>query len=159
LKNEKEKEMKFNKFAFVIAFVLTAILFAEVALHADEADESTKLTFSKPVEIPGQVLPAGTYLFKLADRNDLNLVRIFNADGTRLYATLQTISTDRPQASDDAVVVLAQERTGGPEALLKWFYSGSTSGHQLVYLKQQEQQLAQSRQQTIQVKEAAEAGD
>jgi hypothetical protein len=56
--------MRFNKFAFVIAFVLTAILFAEVALHADEADESAKLTLSKPVEIPGQVLPAGTYLFK-----------------------------------------------------------------------------------------------
>jgi hypothetical protein len=30
--------MKFNKLAFVIAFVLTAVLFAEVALHAAEAD-------------------------------------------------------------------------------------------------------------------------
>ena len=30
--------MKFNKLAFVIAFGLAAVLFAEVALHAAEAD-------------------------------------------------------------------------------------------------------------------------
>jgi len=151
--------MRFNKFAFVIAFVLTAVLFAEVALHADEADESVKLTFSKPVEIPGLVLQAGTYLFKLADRNDVNLVRVFSSDGTRLYATLQTVSAERKDPAGDVLITLAEQSKGRPEALVKWFYPGSTSGHQFVYPKQQEQQLAQSRQQTIQVKEAAEAGD
>ena len=39
--------MKFNKLALVITFVLTAVLFAEVALHAEEADQSTKITFSQ----------------------------------------------------------------------------------------------------------------
>jgi len=151
--------MRFKKVAFVIAFVLTAVLFAEVALHADEADESAKLTFSKPVEIPGLVLPAGTYLFKLADRNDLNLVRVFSSDGTRLYATLQTVSAERMDPAGDTLITLAEQSNGRPEALMKWFYPGSTSGHQFVYPKQQEQQLAQSPQQTIQVKEAAEAGD
>jgi hypothetical protein len=151
--------MRFKKFAFVIAFVFTAILFAEVALHADEADESAKLTFTKPVEIPGQVLPAGTYLFKLADPNDLNLVRVFSSDGTRLYATLLTVSAERTDPAGDALITFAEQSNGRPEALVKWFYPGSTSGHQFVYPKQQEQQLAQSRQQTIQVKEAAEAGD
>jgi len=34
---------------------------------ADESDEKTVFTFSGPVEIPGQVLPAGTYVLKLAD--------------------------------------------------------------------------------------------
>jgi hypothetical protein len=151
--------MRFKKVAFVIAFVLTAILFAEVALHADEADESAKLTFSKPVEIPGQVLPAGTYLFKLADRNDQNLVRVFSSDGTRPYATPQTVSAERMDPAEDALITLAEQSNGRPEALVRWFYPGSTSGHQFVYPKQQEQQLAQSRQQTIQVKEAVEAGD
>jgi hypothetical protein len=151
--------MRFKRFAFVIALVLTAVLFAEVALHAGEADESAKLTFSKPVEIPGLVLPAGTYLFKLADRNDLNLVLVFSSDGTRLYATLQTVSAERMDPAGDVLITLAEQSNGRPEALVKLFYPGSTSGHQFVYPKQQEQQLAQSRQQTIQVKEAAEAGD
>ena len=151
--------MKFNKLAFVVAFVLAAILFAEVYAHADEANQSTKLTFSKPVEIPGQFLQAGTYLFKLADSNDLNLVRIFNADGTRLYATIQTISTKRAEPTGDTVVTLAQQPNGRPDALLKWFYPGDMTGHEFVYPKQEEQQLAQYRQQTIAVQEAAEAGD
>ena len=39
--------MRFNKLAFVIAFVLTAVLFTEVALHAEEADQSTTITSSQ----------------------------------------------------------------------------------------------------------------
>lgn len=151
--------MKFNKLAFVVAFVLSAILFGAVYTHADEADQSTKLTFIKPVEIPGQFLPAGTYLFKLADSNDLNLVRIFSADGTRLYATLQTISTQRAESTGDTVITLVEQPNGRPDALLNWFYPGDTTGHQFVYPKQEEQQLVQYRQQTIAVKVTAEAGD
>ena len=36
--------------------------------NADEWDQKTTFTFSGPVEIPGQVLQAGTYVFKLADQ-------------------------------------------------------------------------------------------
>lgn len=150
--------MKFNKLAFVVAFVLSVILFAEVYAHADETNQSTKLTFSKPIEIPGQFLPAGTYLFKLADSNDLDLVRIFSADGTRLYATVQTISTKRAEPTGDTVVTLAEHPNGRPDALLKWFYPGDTTGHEFVYPDQEQQQLAQYRQRTISVKETAEAG-
>lgn len=151
--------MKFKKLAFVVAFVLSAILFAEVALHADERDQSTKVTFSKSIEIPGQFLSAGTYLLKVGDSNDLNLVQIFNADGTRLYATLQTISTQRSEATEGTVLTLARQPNGRPNALLKWFYPGETTGREFVYPKQEEQQLTQYRQQTIAVKETAEAGD
>ena len=34
--------MKFNKIAFLIAFVLSAILFAEVYAHADETNQAAK---------------------------------------------------------------------------------------------------------------------
>lgn len=146
--------MRFNKIAFAVALVFSAILFAEVALHADEWEQSTKLTFSKPVEIPGQILPAGTYLFKLADTNDRNLVQIFNADGSRLYGTLLTISTERRNPTDEGAVTLTQQINGKPNTLLKWFYPGDMTGHEFVYPDQEEQQIAQYRQQTIAVKEA-----
>jgi hypothetical protein len=135
------------------------VLFLEVVAHADEGDQSIKITFSQATEIPGQILPAGTYLFKLADPNELNLVRIFNSEGTRLYATLQTVTTERSKPTGDTVVVLAEQPDGRPETLVKWFYPGNTSGHELVYSKQEEQQLAQDRQQTIKAKETAQAGD
>ncbi|HTA68434.1 MAG TPA: hypothetical protein VK776_09155 [Bryobacteraceae bacterium] len=48
---------------------------------ADEWDQKTVFTFSGPVEIPGQVLPAGTYVFKLADSpSNRNIVQIFSKD-------------------------------------------------------------------------------
>lgn len=151
--------MRFNKIAFAVAFVFSAILFAEVALHADEWDQSTKLTFSKPIEIPGQTLPAGTYLFKLADLNDRDVVQVFNADGTHLYGSFQTISAERSDPTDNVAVTIAEQPDGRPGALIKWFYPGDTTGHEFVYPKQEEKQLAQYRQQMIVVKETAVAGD
>ena len=151
--------MKINKLALLIAFAIASVLFLEVAARADEADQSTKITFSQAIEIPGQILPAGTYLFKLADPNDLDVVRIFNSQGTRLYATLQTITAERAKPTGEAVVVLADQSEARAETLVKWFYPGDTSGHELVYSKQEEQQLAQTRQQTIVANESAQAGD
>jgi hypothetical protein len=151
--------MKINKVALLIAFAVASVLFLEVAAHADEANQLTKITFNQPIEIPGQILPAGTYLFELADPNDLNVVHIFNAAGTRLYATLQTVTAERRQPTGDTVVVLAERAEGRPETLVKWFYPGNTSGHELVYSKQEEQQLAQDRRQTVVADEAAQAGN
>jgi hypothetical protein len=151
--------MKMNKVALLIAFAVASVLFLEVAAHADENNQLTKITFNQPIEIPGQILPAGTYVFQLADPNDLNVIRIFNAEGTRLYATLQTITAERSEPTGKLVVVVAERPEGRPETLVKWFYPGNTSGHELVYPKQEEQQLAQDRQQTIVANEAAQAGD
>src|ERR1700692_2299720 len=151
--------MKINKVALLIAFAIASVLFLEVAAHADEMDQSIKITFSQAIEIPGQILPAGTYLFKLADPNDLDVVRIFNSEGTRLYATLQTVTAERSKPTGDTVVVLAEQPEGKPETLVKWFYPGSPAGHELVYSRQEEQQLAQAQQQTIKVQQTAQAGD
>ena len=150
--------MKFNKLAFLAGFAITAFLFAEVAAHADEADQTTKLTFDEPVEIPGQTLPAGTYLFKLADQDDMDMVRIFNAAGTHLYATLHTVSAQRGEPAGNTVLIMS-EPNGGTPALLKWFYPGNTFGHEFVYSKQEEQQISQDRQQTLVVNQTVEAGD
>ena len=148
--------MRMNKFAFLLGLVITAILFAEVAAHADTLDRYTKLTFSEPIAIPGQVLPAGTYVFRLPLDHSLNLVQITNVEGTRVYATLNAISTERAQRTGDTVLVLADQKPGTPEALVKWFYPGDINGQQFVYPKAEEQQLAAAPQETV---NATEAGD
>src|SRR6267154_4519254 len=107
--------MKINKRYIAIGLIVAFSLFLGLAAHADESDETTKITFSEPIQIPGQVLPAGTYLFKLASSDDLNVVQIFNADRTVLYATLNTISTDRPEPTDHTVVALAEQGTEQPD--------------------------------------------
>jgi hypothetical protein len=59
------------------------------SVRADEWDKKTVVTFGDSVEIPGQVLPAGTYVFRLADSaSDRHIVQIWNADQTQILATI-----------------------------------------------------------------------
>ena len=141
--------MKLNKTYILAGLIIAFSLFFGLAAHADESDEATKITFSQPVQIPGRVLPAGTYTFKLASSDDLHVVQIYNADRTVLYATLQTIATDRPEPTGFTVVALAEQGPGQPDALVKWFYPGRETGNEFVYPKQKENELAQDKQQMI----------
>jgi hypothetical protein len=63
---------------------------------ADERDKKTVVSFSEPVEIPGSLLPPGTYVFKLANSDsDRHIVQIFSADERHVYATLLAIPDER----------------------------------------------------------------
>jgi hypothetical protein len=142
--------MKINKGYIAVGLIIAFALFFELAAHADESDRATTITFSQSVQIPGQVLPAGTYMFKLADGDsNQNVVQIFNADRAVLYATLQTIATDRLEPTGDTVVTLAEQGAGQPDVLVKWFYPGRETGNEFLYPKQQEKELAQDKQETI----------
>jgi Protein of unknown function (DUF2911) len=141
--------MEINKSYIAVGLIIALSLFFGLAAHADEADESTTITFSQPIQIPGRVLPAGTYVFKLASTDDLNTVQVFNADRTVLYANLQTIATDRPEPTDHTVVALAEQGAGQPDVLLKWFYPGRETGKEFLYPQQKEKELAQDKQQTV----------
>ncbi len=142
--------MKINKGYIAVGLVIAFALFFELAAHADESDEATFMSFSAPVQIPGRVLPAGTYLFELADHgSEPNVVQVFSSDRTVLYGTFLTIATERPDPADDTTVALAQPEAGGTPVLVKWFYPGRDIGNEFVYSKQTEKELARDHQQTI----------
>jgi hypothetical protein len=143
-------KMKTNKGYIILGLMIALTLFFELAAHAELTDRSTKLTFSEPIQIPGEVLPAGTYLFRLADGDSgQHVVQIFNADGSIPYATVLTIATERPYPTGDTAVTLAKQGAGNPDARLKWFYPGCLTGNEFLYSKQKEKELAQDKQQTI----------
>ena len=142
--------MKIHKTYIVIGLIIAFAAFFELTAHADEFNQLSILTFSQPIHIPGQVLPAGTYLFKLVSSDtDRDLVQIFNSDQTHLYATFQTIPTERPTSTDDTAITFAERDPGSPDALLKWFYPGRLTGHEFVYSREEEKELAQDRQQVV----------
>jgi hypothetical protein len=142
--------MRMSKLNVMLGMVMTAGLFFNVAAHADQANQKTTITFSTPLQIPGEVLPTGTYMFKLAENgSDQNFVQIFNAGGTKLYATLLTVPTDRQKVTGNTTVILAEQGSGQPNALTKWYYPGEETGHQFIYPTQEEKQLAQDRMETI----------
>jgi hypothetical protein len=110
---------------------------------ADESDQKTVVTFSEPVDIPGQVLPAGTYVFKLADSGaDRDVVQVYNEDENHLYGTFLTIPDYRLRPAGKTIISFDERPTGSPEALKAWFYPGENYGHEFVYPKSRAVALA-----------------
>jgi hypothetical protein len=107
--------------------------------RASELDKKTIVTVNGPIQVPGKVLPAGTYVFKLALTNlsDQTLVSIFNADETQLITTIQGIPDYRVQAADRTIFQLEERPSRQPEALKAWFYPGDNSGVEFKYPKQE----------------------
>ena len=121
-----------------------AVAAASVA-QAQRIDNKTVLTFSQPVEIPGHVLPAGTYVFKLLDSmSDRHIVEVFNADQSKIIATVMAIPDYRLDATDKTVITFTETPSGSPEAIRAWFYPGNRTGQEFVYPKKRAVELARS---------------
>jgi hypothetical protein len=110
---------------------------------ADEWDKKTILTFSAPVEVPGRVLPAGTYVFKLLDSpSDRHIVQIYNKDENQLIATVLAVPDERLEARGKTVITFDERTSGSPEAVRAWFYPGNTIGQEFVYPHSRAQEIA-----------------
>ena len=125
----------------VIAGLLCGV--SAPSAHADEWNQETVLTFSQPVEIPGQVLPAGTYRFILFDSgSDRNIVQIFSSDWSKLYATLFTVPSERREPTGETAIRFAERPSDQPEAITTWFYPGEITGHEFIYWGKEARELA-----------------
>ena len=119
-------------FTGMICLMLLGTFFVQMG-RADMADKKTIVTINQPIQVPGKVLPAGTYVLKLLDSNHPTLVAIYNADETHLITTVVGISDSRIQISDKTVFQFEERPSGQPEALKAWFYPGDDSGVEFVY--------------------------
>lgn len=128
--------------AVALAIAGSGLASAGIA-RADEFDKKARITFSQPVEIPGRVLPAGTYVFKLADSmTDRHIVQIFTADESQILVTLLTIPDYRLPTTDQTVITFDEVVAGAPEAIRAWFYPGNSIGQEFVYPKSRAIELA-----------------
>jgi hypothetical protein len=135
---------------FVTIALLLAFLIALPAARADEANQAIKVTFDRPIQIPGRALPAGTYWFVLPDDiNEHHVVSIFNADRTMLIATLLTIDAERRQPTSDTAFTFTERGCSQQQAIVTWFYPGRTTGHEFLYSTQVRSELAKDKQFTI----------
>jgi len=103
---------------------------------ADEWDKKTTMTVNAPIQVPGKVLPAGRYVFKLLNSpSDRHIVQIFNADGTELQTTVLAIPNERLKPTGNTVFTFWEVPPGQPAALRAWFYPGDVFGQEFVYPK------------------------
>ena len=136
---------RFQFVAMLCCFVFVALAITP-QIKANDYNQKTTLTFSEPFEVPGinaQILPAGTYIFKLVDvQGDRNVVQIFSADETHVYTTILAIPNFRLKPTEKTVLTFKERGEGQPEAIKAWFYPGDTFGQEFVYPKKRAIELA-----------------
>jgi hypothetical protein len=121
------------------ASVLVVLVHA-MASGADAStfDKRTYFTFSQSVALPGVTLPAGTYMFRLADPTTTRrVIQVSDKEGTQSYALLLTMPAYRTEAAKDSEVRFLETPVGAPRAIDAWWYVGDSTGYAFMYSKQQ----------------------
>src|ERR1039457_538498 len=87
------------------AFCLGLVMLTGLSsAKADEWNRKTRMTFDQPIEVPGvgaQILPAGTYIFKIMDLPDRHVVQISNEAEDHVFTTILAIPKSRDEADRD----------------------------------------------------------
>lgn len=111
--------------------------------HAQTEDYRTYFTFSAPVQLPGVTLPAGKYLFRLADpTTGRKVVSVLSADGKTPLAMLHTIPNRMAEAPREAEIRFMETPANLPPAVKTWWYPGKSIGYEFIYPRAQALQLA-----------------
>lgn len=130
-----------------------ALLFAALSprtLRADDWNKKTLMTFSDAVQVPGATLPAGTYVFKLAESNaDRYIVQIFNERENHIYATALAIADIHLTTSGKTLVSFYEAPVGQPQPVKAWFYPGDNIGREFVYTKHEAALIAAVGKETV----------
>jgi len=115
---------------------------ARVAAQNTVPNERTFLTFSNTVEMPGVTLPAGTYVFRLADTPTRNVVQVLSKDEKDILGQWTFVQSQRAKATEDSVVMFKEMPEGTTPAVQYWYYPGETIGKEFIYPKDQGQKIA-----------------
>ena len=91
----------------LVAFLTLAVLTLSIGSRAEAqtANYRTYFTFSAPVTLPGQTLPAGKYIFRLADPDgSRKVINVLSGDGRRSLAMLHSIPNQATKPPKDAEI-------------------------------------------------------
>ena len=129
-------------FRAVCGVGLGIAMFASAA-QAQTEDKKTYFTFSGPVAVPGATLPAGKYLFRIADSTTTRrVIQVMSSDQKKSYALLNTIPDTRREPAKDATVSFYETPKGTAAAVKSWWYPGESTGYQFIFPRRQAIQIA-----------------
>jgi LPXTG-motif cell wall-anchored protein len=128
----------------IVALSAFAILALSIGTaRAQPEDYRTLFTFSAPVTLPGVTLPAGTYLFRLADpTTGRKVINVLSADGKRSLAMLHTIPNQLITAPQNAEIRFMEVSANTPLPIKTWWYPGKAIGYEFIYPRAQALELA-----------------
>ena len=115
--------------ASVLSLALTAPL-----LGSGVPVDTTRLTFSGPVRLPGVTLIAGTYMFERVEMTNPDVIVVRNADRTKVFYMGGTRRADRPAGlAPGRFVTMTEGPRGTVPAIEAWYPEGERYGHAFVY--------------------------
>jgi len=141
----------------IAAAVLTAA-FLTVATNAPAQDSNinqrTYLTFSGPVQMPGVTLPAGKYVFRLADTSLHNVMQVFDGEeksiiGQWFFIPKNRTTEEANAANGKPVVTFMEMPEGVTPAVKYYFYPTDLTGKEFIYPKDQALKLAAATHQPV----------
>jgi hypothetical protein len=144
-------------FSFIQTAACAALLlvaFSPRFVRADQWDKRTVVSFSDTVQVPGTTLPAGTYVFKLAESSaERFVVQVFNEREDHIFATLLAIPDYHMTTPEKTIISFYEAPPGQPEPIKAWFYPGDNLGREFVYSKSEAALIAQAGNQAVQTGE------
>jgi hypothetical protein len=119
-----------------LGLAVVYVTFSSTAM-AQLWDKKTTITINQPIEIPSTpaiVLPPGEYVLKLVNSpGTRTIVQFFNADETKLYATVMGIPDYRMVIPEKPEISFYEAQPGRAHPIRGWFYPGDNYGVEFVY--------------------------
>ena len=154
---DAKQEDRMKRFTSIAAAVFTAaFLTAATSASAQDANvnQRTYLTFSGPVQMPGVTLPAGKYVFRLADTSLHNVMQVFDSEekhiiGQWFFVPANRTSEEQSQANGKPVVMFREMPEGITPAVHFFFYPTDLTGKEFIYPKDQALKIAAATHETV----------
>ena len=154
---DAKQEDRMKRFTSIAAAVFTAA-FLTAATNASAQDSNvnqrTYLTFSGPVQMPGITLPAGKYVFRLADTALHNVMQVFDGEekhimGQWFFVPANRTNEEQSQANGKPVVMFREMPEGMTPAIHYFFYPTDLTGKEFIYPKDQALKIAAATHETV----------
>jgi hypothetical protein len=102
--------------------------------HVSLSPSEHLLVFQNPIEIPGAVLPAGAYIFRLPTPS---IVQVISANRFKVYASFMTIADQGIGDTGRERVKFELDQESERPRMVGWYLADGT-GHEFLYPKKKE---------------------
>ena len=123
-----------RRIAIRMAVTAVALTCVAAAAQAWGFSHENTLKFTRPVALPGVVLPAGTYSFDVASPTALDVVVVRDANRGKVFYMGFTHTISRPRNMSSAIPVAFGEASANEAPpIAAWYEIGDTTGHEFIY--------------------------
>jgi hypothetical protein len=126
--------MKMAKSGLLLGIVCLVTSMAAPVTRADDSVKQATVTIQSPEQVPGSVLPAGTYVFKQTGmQSGWAIVQIYSKDGSALVTTILAYPNAQVLSNGQNFVVYPVTGSGSVPAMEGIVFAGDSTVQQFAY--------------------------